>query len=276
MLNPLVMVNSGDFTTILHHRGVFVMNSRAQDANPISVLRDSCHRTPLRNRIPRAVGDAEFEVENKDNDGIWKDVNVNDLSGLDGRDVIGTETGKSKIDNTEKVEEQDYAETLVENDGAVQEGYESDEEHRLVDEEFQLFEGENIQVSDSDNACCDLESLNEFEGFESDGCEENAGNPNKVVKFRLEIDGENPQFQVDSAICGGKNCKWKIYGAPQLDESFHMRVIQPYTKLWDYVEELRSSDPKDQVRLKTFTDAKVISKVYSPFTDNPAHHQSHS
>lgn len=151
--------------------------------------------------------DSEFEVENKDNDGIWKDVNVNDLSGLDGRDVIGTETGKSKIDNTEKVEEQDYAETLVENDGAVQEGYESDEEHRLVDEEFQLFEGENIQVSDSDNACCDLESLNEFEGFESDGCEENAGNPNKVVKFRLEIDGENPQFQV--VWCFQVEINWK-------------------------------------------------------------------
>ncbi|KAI5664791.1 hypothetical protein M9H77_24114 [Catharanthus roseus] len=107
------------------------------------------------------VCDSEFEVENEDDDGIWKNVNVNDLSGLDGRDIIGTETRKSKIDNKERVEEHYYAETHVEDDGAVQEGSESNEGHRLVNEEFQLFEGENIEVSDLDNAC-DSESLNEF------------------------------------------------------------------------------------------------------------------
>ncbi|KAI5671439.1 hypothetical protein M9H77_11803 [Catharanthus roseus] len=206
MSKPLVMVseNSSYFMDILHHRGVFVRNSLATYVGGLVDYYDRCNN---------------LKVDNEDDDGILENVNVNDLLGLDGKVQIGIKTGKSKIDNTGRVEEQDCAETHVENDGAMQEGSESDEEHRL--------------------------SLNEFEGFESDGCEENTGKPSKV------------------AVCDGKNCKCKIYRALQPDESWQIR----YIKLWDYVEELRSSGPKNQVWLKTFTDAKGPAR--EPVHKNP-------
>lgn len=39
------------------------------------------------------------------------------------------------------MEEQDYAETQVENDRILQEGYEFDEEYRPANEDFHVFEG---------------------------------------------------------------------------------------------------------------------------------------
>ncbi|KAI5682595.1 hypothetical protein M9H77_03823 [Catharanthus roseus] len=88
--------------------------------------------------------DSEFEVENEDGDGIWRNVYVNSLSRLDGKDVMGAEIGKSKIDNAIRVEEKDCIEIHVENDGVVQEGSESDEDYKPTNEDFQLFEGEKI------------------------------------------------------------------------------------------------------------------------------------
>lgn len=41
--------------------------------------------------------DSNFEIENEDDDGNWRNIDTNDLSKLDGRDVMGIEIEKSKI-----------------------------------------------------------------------------------------------------------------------------------------------------------------------------------